>query len=252
MVYKLNYKFQKHDHRDFKTYHHLVHQSEVPASYDLSKYMPPVIDQGELGSCVSNAVSNAVRYDISKHDATKSIQPSRLFIYYNGRVLENEPLDEDTGLTVRDGCKSVAKYSYCSENLWGYNIDKFAVKPIPDAYSAAQTHKQLLYMSVVQDEANIKSALVNGYPIVFGMNVYAQMMSNEAATTGMVTMPTATDQPEGGHCILLTGYDDSKKLWKCMNSWNTTWGDKGFFYLPYEYLLNCDLASDFWVLKIKS
>jgi C1A family cysteine protease len=54
----------------------------------------------------------------------------------------------------------------------------------------------------------------------------------------------------GGHAVMAVGYDDEKKHFIIQNSWGTEWGDKGFFYMPYDYAANSDLAADFWTIRI--
>ena len=63
----------------------------------------------------------------------------------------------------------------------------------------------------------------------------------------MVPLPDVNNEEAlGGHAILVSGYDDKKRVWIMRNSWGADWGDKGYFYLPYEYLLDSSLSSDLW------
>ena len=63
-----------------------------------------------------------------------------------------------------------------------------------------------------------------------------------------VQMPAKDEKVKGGHAVLIVGYDDTIKRFLCMNSWGILWGMRGYFTIPYEYVLNPSLAGDFWVL----
>ena len=252
--YVLNYTFERKDARDKLLKEHLttpVNPSELPPSVDLRPNWGSIYDQGNLGSCVSNSVSYCVRYTLVKEGETPFI-PSRLFIYYNGRVnIEKSPASEDTGLDVRDGYKSVASYSVCGENNWPYDVSKFALKPNQTAYTAAGQHKTFKYLSVDQNLNLLKKCLKDGYPISFGFTVYDSFMTTEVATTGIVPVPDTTkEQQQGGHCVSIVGYDDSKKTFIVANSWSADWGDKGFCYFPYSMICDPNICGDFWTPRV--
>ena len=221
---------------------------KLPNSVDLrrSGLLPPVLDQQSLGSCTANATSNALRFLLKKNN-NKDFQPSRLFIYYFTRFLENS-VDEDAGCIIRNVMKAVSKFGACSENLWGYKVDRFKIKPDEQCQKAGLTHtKSFKYMSVKQNLTAIKNALAQGFPIVFGISVYESFESQVVMKSGNVCMPKKTEENLGGHCILLVAYDDTSKLFTFMNSWGTKVGQNGYFTIPYSYVLDKNLASDFWI-----
>ena len=113
--------------------------------------MPPVYDQGQLGSCTANAIGAAFEFDQVK-EGYKDFMPSRLFIYYNERAMEGT-IDTDSGAMIRDGMKSVAKVGVCAEDTWAYDISKFTEKPPTKAYTEAKKHQALLYKRVIPDAA---------------------------------------------------------------------------------------------------
>ncbi len=85
--------------------------------------------------------------------------------------------------------------------------------------------------------------------MVFGFSVYESFESDSVASTGVVPMPSPNEQLLGGHAVVLVGYDDTKKVWIVRNSWGTNWGQAGYFTMPYAYLTNSNLASDFWTIS---
>ena len=123
----------------------------LPPRMDLRPQMPPVYDQGQLGSCTSNAIGGAFEFELRKQSEPDFI-PSRLFIYYNERVIERT-VDTDSGAQLRDGMKTLAKQGVCPESMWPYVISEFATKPTSDCYAEAKKHLGVTYMRVEQDVA---------------------------------------------------------------------------------------------------
>jgi len=244
---KYGWKKQLPDFRDLK--YSLVSPIQLPPLVDLRPNCPSILDQGNLGSCTANAISNAFLFEKMKQKDAILFQPSRLFIYYNERAIEGT-IRLDSGAQIRDGIKTINKQGVCSEIEWPYTTSKFKTKPSAKCFIDALQNQLLQYLSISQDLTSLKSSLAQGYPFPFGFSVYESFESDEVAKTGIVPMPSKDEKCMGGHAVLAVGYDDSKKAFIVMNSWGTSWGDKGFFYLPYDYMTNANLASDFWSLRV--
>jgi C1A family cysteine protease len=206
-----------------------------------------VYDQGQLGSCTANAIAGAIEFDQRKQRRTEFI-PSRLFIYYNERVIEGT-VSQDSGAQIRDGIKSVATIGAPPETDWPYAIGVFAKKPPQKAYSDAKSDVVSSYSRVTQDLMQMRGCLATGFPFVFGFTVYESFESEAVAQTGMVPMPGSTEAVKGGHAVVSVGYDDTRRLFYVRNSWGSSWGDNGYCYMPYEYLLSAHLANDFWTIR---
>jgi C1A family cysteine protease len=215
--------------------------AKLPLVVDLRSKCPPVYDQGNLGSCTAQACACTFSL-LNKNVFT----PSRLFIYYNERLIDN-CVDYDVGAYLQDGIYSLVKFGVCNETLWPHNISKFAVKPPDACYEAALNHQVLAAMNVVQTLAAMQTCLAAGVPFIVAINVYSSFLTTAVSKTGMVPMPNYTkDRFLGGHAVVCVGYDERKKMWLMRNSWGTRWGIKGYFYLPYNYLLDPMLSSDIW------
>jgi C1A family cysteine protease len=219
----------------------------LPPSVDLRSECPPVYDQGQLGSCTANGIAAAVEFDQRKQ-GTKEFVPSRLFIYYNERVIEGT-VNQDSGAQVRDGIKSVATLGVPPETDWPYDIKKFTDKPSPNAFADAKHDLVSSYARVSQNLAQMQGCLAEGYPFVFGFTVYESFESETVSETGVVPMPQPGETVIGGHCVLAVGYDNDKRVFIIRNSWGADWGLKGYCLMPYEYLLSSSLASDFWTIR---
>jgi C1A family cysteine protease len=229
----------------------------VQASVDLrsSGLLPDVWDQGPLGSCVSHGIGAAYSYDLAKQGGARNYDPSRLFIYYNGRVSEGT-VGQDSGLTITDGAKALAASGAPPSADWPYDITRYTVKPPAQAYTDGQATRAVKYAQVQQSVADMQACLSAEYPIVIGFTVYESFESDQVASTGVVPMPSTSEQVLGGHCALVVGYGvnvDGQPVndgrWLARNSWGTSWGKRGYFTFPQPYLINSQLASDFWVVQ---
>lgn len=224
--------------------------SSLPKSVDLRSQCPSVYDQGQLGSCTANAITGALEFDLLKQKLA-DFTPSRLFIYYNERVIEHDT-DQDNGAQIRDGMKSVAKQGFCPETDWPYDISRFAVAPGLRCYQDAQKNKSIAYKRVSRSLQAMRGCLAAGYPFVFGFSVYSSFESEQVAQSGVLDMPQPDEQAIGGHAVLAVGYDDGSQRFLVRNSWGSQWGQQGYFTMPYAYLLHSGLSSDFWQVQTVS
>ena len=220
----------------------------LPPAADLRSQCPGMYDQGMLGSCTANAIGGAIEFDRLKQKLPDFV-PSRLFIYYNERVIEGT-VESDSGAQIRDGIKSVASQGVCPEPEWPYDISRFTQKPSAQAYKDAITDRAVSYQSLVQDPNQMKGCIASGYPFVFGFTVYESFESPGVAQNGHAPMPSFGERAIGGHAVMAVGYDDTHQWFLVRNSWGTRWGMAGYFTMPYAYLIQSGLSSDFWTIRI--
>jgi C1A family cysteine protease len=220
----------------------------LPPSVDLRAQCPAVYDQGQLGSCTANAIAAAVEFDRLKQKLP-DFMPSRLFIYYNERVMEGT-VASDSGAQIRDGIKVVAQLGVPPETDWPYDVNQFTQKPPDKAFQDAITDKAVSYQRVLQDLYQMKGCLASGFPWVFGFTVYESFETQAVAQSGHAPLPAAGERVIGGHAVMAVGYDDASQTLLVRNSWGTGWGMQGYFTLPYSYVSQASLADDFWTIRL--
>lgn len=249
------WKPQFPDHRDFKFTHEV--SGPIVTTTLFEKYnIPPVYDQGQLGSCTGNDGAGILQFALMNKNKVPNptatlYYPSRLFIYYNARIPEGTT-DQDAGATIRDMIKGLKKYGACSENLLPYDISKFADTPSEKCYTQAINFEVVSYQSV--DNTNrsaIVAALATGHPVAFGFTVYESFESGQVARTGVVPMPGPNEEVLGGHAVSIFGYNAENNYYICRNSWGKAWGINGYFHMPASYIEDPNLCSDFWIINFK-
>ena len=177
-----------------------------------------------------------MNYDLRKQNLPPLLpNPSRLFIYWNERDIENS-VNQDSGASLGDGVAALQKYGVCSESTWPYVISQFTVKPINEAYIEASKNT-LIQFNGCHTVNDIKHSIANEFPVVIGVGLFDSFEYEATSATGVVPIPN--EQLEnyiGGHCMCVVGYDDAKSSFKVANSWGPSWGDKGYCYIQYDYI----------------
>lgn len=232
---------QPEDKRDFVFA--VARDAVLPAVVDLKPGCPPVWNQGQTSSCTAHATLAAFLYDSQGRPITML---SRMMQYYDSRILSGDT-GFDGGAQIRDSAKAMNKWGACEEDLWPFDADHLLTVPSGDCYVAAKDHRTNSYVAI--DRGGLRHALASGYPVVCGIEVYESFETDEVAKTGIIPMPLQAEEDNGGHAILLVGYDDEKQTFTFRNSWGVEWGDGGYGTLPTAYLQDERLSSDFWQIQ---
>ena len=208
----------------------------------------PVYNQHSLNSCSANAIAAAIRFDHLRSGTHRALNPSRLFLYFNERAIE-DCVPKNVPVSLRDGYKTLARVGVCDEEQWPYRVRQFARKPPAHCYDRAAAHRAIQYMRLKQDLTHMRDCLASGYPFTAGISVYPSIHNERVKRTGSIPMPKRGEKMLGGHAVLAVGYDDRERHIIVQNSWGQAWGAGGYCFIPYDFFLHGDHAWDLWTVR---
>jgi C1A family cysteine protease len=235
----------------------------LPSRVDLRQWCSPIEDQRTIGSCTAQAGVGIVEY-YQRRAFGKHLDGSRLFVYKATRNLLG--LSGDTGAWLRSAMGALTLFGVPPERFWPYDVTKYDIEPPAFVYALGQTYQAEKFYRLDPGGtppadllASIKQHVAAGLPPMFGFTVYDSIAQAQGTGRGRIPFPMATDKVAGGHAVAAVGYDDAMEIrhadastpmrgaFIIRNSWGRGWGDAGYGYLPYEYVLR-RAAVDWWVL----
>ncbi|CAF0771262.1 unnamed protein product [Adineta ricciae] len=234
------------------------HGVNLPENVNLRPYMTEIEDQGDMGSCVANAIAGSLEY-LYKRYARLKLDVSRLFIDFNARIANldwrnqqqfvidiNNPRNS-FGTQREAGLRALQQYGFCKESLWPYDRSLYLRPPPLSVYKEA-ARRSIIPLKIPINVDSVRTCLAHQIPVLVGI----LLSSNDAYhNQGWIKIPTKPPVDEGYHACLVVGYDDSTEHFIIRNSWGAQWGDKGYCYVPYQYLVDRRLVapeSTFWAV----
>lgn len=248
----LNFKASPADSRDFIVKPRT--SPNQPKVLDLSEKCTSVKDQRQIGSCTAFACVGMIEHFLKSNGVMiPDDLLSELFLYYNTRVLiEDSDPSDDSGAYLRSVLKAMQRYGVCLEKSWPYRdtLSALSTRPNQTCYQEGQNYQVVKYASVPttgkatlrNSLTDMKALLASGKSFVGGVILYSNYSRN---VKGVIPLPRGS--LVGGHAVLFVGYDDTKQLLKFKNSWGLAWGDRGYGYLPYNYVLSGNVC-DVWTI----
>ncbi|MBD2598238.1 C1 family peptidase [Nostoc spongiaeforme FACHB-130] len=234
----------------------------LPEFVDLSYWCSPVEDQGSLNSCTAHAGIALIEY-AQKKSSGNYTDASPLFLYQVTRNLMQR--EGDSGASVRDTMKAMVAFGVCPEEYWPYNEDKFNEEPTSFCYSFAENYKTIKYFRLDYGQiskyallSQVKLLLVAEIPCIFGFTLYNSVYDEVNFSRGHIPLPSQRDKVIGGHTVVAVGYHDRKIIENedgerfegallIRNSWGNRWGQGGYGWMPYDYIIK-GLTADWWSL----
>ncbi|MGI0495474.1 C1 family peptidase [Alkalinema pantanalense CENA528] len=267
-------------------------QRSFPARFlELQEHCHRIENQSEHGynACTAHAGIALMEYFASRYSQGQGNGPddtrfSSRFLYRITRLIDGTQ-EQDSGASLRSTLKAMMIFGLPPEKYWKWhppspenrdldqtlNPDNLLIDPPAFCYAYAQSYQTLRYFRLDRPDmtqtallAQIKAALLGGFPAIFGFRVLSDTLYADSRATGDIALPDTipdcnTDHPIKGHAALAIGYDDNHTVPNhspgaiyFKNSWGSDWGEQGFGWLPYDYILKADkqnqLCSDWWTL----
>lgn len=233
------------DHRDFL---YEKKDKELQEEVDLRSYVSRVRNQAHLRSCSAEALVAAYEILLKKQYPEKYTDLSALFVYHNARLFESRRPLVDSGVYIRDAIRAVKQFGVCAESVWPYNTLNLSITPTEESYIDARTRTIDSYYKC-RDFEDILDALNNDVPVVTAIKTYSNFSRLGWTGTSKLTLPESRDLNMGGHSVALVGYNRQTQQLIAKNSFGPLWGDRGYFYIPFEYAEDGFLDS--WIFEIE-
>ena len=235
------------DHRDLAYAAPRHVRRALPRAVDLRRLCPPVEDQRPLNACSAHAIGAALWFD-ERRQGEEAPLPSRLFLYWVERAKEHT-IGTNAPVSLRDGYKAAARNGVCPESLWPWRPERYAERPPKRCFAEARKRRAVVYHRVPLHLDHLSGCLAEGFPFTVGISVHASFEGRGVRGTGRVPLPARGERTLGGHAVLVVGYDGRTRRFLARNSWGRRWGMKGYFTLPFDYLLRPELAWDAWTVR---
>lgn len=211
-----------------------------------------VVSQSSTSSCVANALCGAIRI-MENRSGHAYLYPSRLWVYWHSRIRHDKMPLKDAGTYIREACKAITRHGVPDEKDWPFKTNK--VNKQPSGYAptmGADPRKSGEYVSIQSGTSvvsEIKKALADGYPVVFGTVVTDTFMKSNGSS--YIAKPSSGEKHRGRHALCIVGYEqgsDGKTWFRVLNSWGKKWRDGGMCWMHEDYI-KWSASGDFTIIR---
>lgn len=244
--------------RSAETFLRAVHTAALPREASNRNLILNILDQGRLGSCVANAVMQAIRAAHVRQGIKNPELGSRLMAYYFSRAIHHDQFN-DSGTYTRTMFQALNQFGFCRERYWPYDDDnadksdgpaKFKRMPGSAAIRAAFDQKSPTVYSRISSTGYdridaIKRAVAAGFIVCFGTDV-SNNFCNDVGTASVIGPPNNLSIA-GGHELCVYSYDANDNF-GIVNSWSTDWGMDGCCVFNADYLAD-PRTRDIWIVE---
>lgn len=234
----------------------------LPPKVDRRPQQSPVWDQGQTGSCSAFSSKSHVEdlqlssiSTLTTADDYPFVWESRVFTpvspyfhYWNTRAIEGTTHTDDGAANLVDVATAMETKGVVAESSWPSHPENLLKCPPSTVYGEGYRHRLPRAFSLDQNLVELKRCLANGYGFLFGVLIYSSFMQSPK---GVIPMPNPYYETlDGGHALYMVGYDDASSMFIFKNSWGTSWGDAGYGYIPYSYILSPNLCFDHVTMRL--
>ncbi len=243
LPYKYNLKKSKVRGTDLLFHDFFDKTQPVPSSADLRGGYTTIKDQGQLGACTAFSAVSVIEYLLNP-----GVDLSELYFYYQERA-EDGDISQDGGSTISRSATIATTVGTCLESLDPYIVEDFANSPRKAADTDAPNHKAKTKYKIATVDDILYSVGVLKKPVLIGIDVYESF--ENIGSDGYVPMPKDNEQLLGGHALNICGYfyKSNELYFIVRNSWSVSFGDKGYLYMPVEFLEK--YSNDWWYIDLK-
>ncbi len=217
----------------------------LPSRTDMSEYLPHPRSQGSQASCVSWAVAYGLKtYQESAELRRPPTGPDHMFspAYIYNQLVANRPgADCDAGTSIPAALNILKNRGAATLAEFPYDPSSCRRLPTLRTHTDASVRRISDWGRVDLDEYSMKAQLAAGTPIVISMCVGPDFRRHGSGVflgdRGEAIVSDANNRPrcaDGGHAMLVTGYDDDLGAYRLLNSWGDDWGDRGYAWLSYR------------------
>jgi hypothetical protein len=233
----------------------------LASAASIENFMKGIYNQLQTSSCTGWAFAQAIMLRIAVLGLNIPL-PSPEAIYVFGRAIARQQAGQDATTPLTDSgaqpsliVQGINQWGAPSSAAWPFDPNTINDEPNFAELEAAAAFLIQSCNRISSTGAgrlqDVRHALASGYPVIIGTAVdeaFENYMGGTNKKTGLPNVVTAPDPSKvlGGHMLHLVGYD-ANSLFRGVNQWGTSWGDRGLFWADESWITS-DLLTDCYVL----